>query len=310
MGRRSLLPGRACEGPGRGPCARRRRASAAFLLAVVGLACADVAVLGAAPGSAAFSGAGVAVKLFLFLVLAVVGLLAFIFVAQFAVCKLIVESIKAFDQKLLGVDVDFGSVYFNLFTGRVSSSGFRISNVKGYKEPYLMIADTFIFDLNVSKLFRSKGSDIEVEEFQLKNVDVILEYEGGFMGIGGKSNAMAILETVQSHLPKKQETDGKKPEKPSAKPSGSAGTVEEKTSSRKVTVRKLYIVDVGAKVSLDGKFGARNACADITYENFSAETAEQTGGGALKDILIVISNSLLKSIMASVKGKAAADKAY
>merc|ERR1712087_176146 len=104
----------------------------------------------------------------------------------------------------------------------------------------------------------------------------------------------------------KNEADGNaKPESPPAVQS--EDTAQKKKTSRKVTVRKLYIVDVGTKVSMQGKVGVRNGIADITFEDFSAEHAEQTKGGALKDILVVIMNSVMKSIVASVRGKAAAD---
>lgn len=230
-------------------------------------------------------------------------LLAFALVLQHAICQAVVKAIKEYDQELLGVDILLERLYFNLFTGRVEAREFIVGNPPGYAQPYLLRTGDFTFDLNVGRLLRSRGKEVEIEEFQLKNVDAIVEYQGGVRGIGGTSNVMTIWHFLKSKRPDAGEHPAlaKSPKKPN--PRGHSADVTQKKAGRRIIIKKLCVVDVGARICRHGGHGPCCSLSDIVYEDFSKECQS----GLLDDVIAIVFKSVLKSIVRQAMGKTVAD---
>lgn len=189
--------------------------------------------------------------------------------------------IESTDKKLLGTDVTLEKVSFHPCTLKFKLKKLVVRNPEPFKADHLLKVENFTVDVNMWKLLTSKAREIEVEKLTLEKVDAIVEYNSMLMG--GSSNLQKVLD----HMNKGKYTEGE----------------QKQAAARKVTIRKVDIIDVGAMLQTK-LLDPRIEIGDIHYLNFT----EETGGGTdIDDIVCTLFKSLGKTIAANVSAKPTAD---
>lgn len=209
------------------------------------------------------------------------------------------EYIQNNDQKFLGTEVTLDKVTIHPCTLKVVLRNLVVKNPKGdFTSKHLLQAHAFTVDVNMKKLLTSRGQDVQITKFSVVKVDAIVEYTnwGGPM-LGGTSNLDKVLENLNkgSEEAKKPQPDPEKPDKPEDKK-------PEEESKRKITIKQLEIIDVGAEI-LTKTFAPRVAVGDVKYDDFTKEI----GSSCADEIICLIFKTIAKSIVAGVAGKKAAD---
>jgi len=232
------------------------------------------------------------------------GVLAFYLKGSKMLGKLIEEGIESYDKKLLGVDVEVGSMKVNPFGGFISIKDLTVKNPDKFESDYLLHAGSIKIDLQMHTAILSRFQTIVVDKVSFKNIDAIFEKKGY---IWGESNFHVVIEHLSGGGDKPAEAsdaatttksdDATKPDA-SAKP----GEATE-GGGRKIIIKEVTLEDIGVKMETK-LAGVRAAVGDIHYDDFS----DQVKSGMMEDIIKEIFKTLAKSIVANVLGKAAADK--
>lgn len=228
------------------------------------------------------------------------------FLTSRCVGRAIELAIEKYDTSALGVDVDIGKLLVNPFSGYVAIHGLTIDNPQGYKSDYLLSAKTLIIDFSIASLLFSNFRHVVVEKIVLRRVDII--YEKGW----SSSNVHDILHFLEGKLEKwakwleerKQQQHVRKKTKEIARGAqGQELPPEEKTL---VEVREVLVEDVGVRLQgqMLGGHGARLALADIRYDNLT----RIAGATYVDDVLKVLLKSIMKTVVANVAGRQAADR--
>lgn len=228
---------------------------------------------------------------------AIIALLAF-FGARL-LSKAIKGAIENFDQKAIGVDVDFESLLVSICRGRIDMEGCNVHNFPGYTAKYMLHITHLSINIKMKKLLSSFGKEVEIDSIELHNVDCILEYDG-MLPFTGTSNFQRMLDHLGGD-------DAKPSIKQTQKVEQGKGAEEEKKPGqgkpREVRVHKVSICDVGAKLA--SKIGGiRAAVADIKYTDFSKEV----GAHYMDDVIWAVLKSVTKSVITNITGKHFADK--
>lgn len=210
--------------------------------------------------------------------------------------KAIECGVESFDKKVIGTDVEIGSLDVSIRKGRVEMKGMTVQNPPGWTEPYIFKVDQVLIDINMASLIRSRGQRVEVTAIKFNGVDAIVEFEGALPT--GKSNVQDILDFMSKN------TDEEKPSEASA-PKCVVATqpkVKGDKSSREIVVHKLEIKDLGARVATR-MVGSRFAVGDIDYPDFS----QNTGACMIDDVVCIVLKTLTKTVLSNVTGKGFAD---
>jgi len=112
-------------------------------------------------------------------------------------------AIEHLDQKLLGVNVDFGSLVVRPQRGIVEIKSLTIENSSGYWSDYMFHAEQVVIDVDVLAYSLSFAQRVVIEKIELKGVDFI--WEKGFM----TSNVKDILNHLhdRNHTHEEVDTD-------------------------------------------------------------------------------------------------------
>lgn len=87
----------------------------------------------------------------------------------------IAAAIEAYDKDYLGVDLSFGDVGFNPFSGEFTINGFLVDNVEGYSSKYIMQAKYVKIDIDMWLYVATCGHYITVEEIAIHGANIIYE---------------------------------------------------------------------------------------------------------------------------------------
>uniref|UniRef100_A0A7S4QSF0 Uncharacterized protein n=1 Tax=Alexandrium monilatum TaxID=311494 RepID=A0A7S4QSF0_9DINO len=198
---------------------------------------------------------------------------------------LVQKLVASFDASRLGVKVHIESMKLQPLSGTIEVHGLLVDNPPGFRSAYLLRAEKVAIRVNTTRLIGSLGGTVEIDEIDLADVDVI--YEKAL----ATSNLKALLAKVSDG------SDG------GARARRPRQSTEEET---KLMLHKISVRNVGAKVcsSLMTMAGPRLAIGDIHFEDF-----HKTSGGAKKLMQVVklVLETLIKSILASVLGKKASE---
>jgi len=200
--------------------------------------------------------------------------------------------IANFDESVLGVKVEMGTVHIDPMTGRVQIYDLKVHNFKGYHSPHLMVADRLLVDIELQKLLMSFGREVVIEEVVLEGVDVI--YEKGLR----TSNLNDLLNNLQG-----PET----PQDVSRTSSTTSTDASAQPSEPAVTLHQVLVRNVGAKVStvLTRGAGIRFEVGDLWYEDFNEQMQGHRG---FMTIVRVLLTSIIKSVIATIVGKSGIKK--
>jgi len=211
------------------------------------------------------------------------------------IAKTIQSSIQYYDRRILGVDVTIESLKVRVHTGLVELKGLVVANAQGYDAKYLINVDRAVVDINMLKLFCSGFRDIRIQRLVFSNVDVIWEKSGL-----RHSNVKEVVDFLRKDSEKDTAAA------PRAIEETQVDTAQPKSKgSRKVTLRKVKIEDVGVKMAshiLHGA-GVRFSLADINYAEFSADH----GAYLTDDIIKLLLLSTLKTVVENTAGKSIGD---
>jgi len=189
----------------------------------------------------------------------------------------------SFDSSLLGVTVTVGAMHIEPMMARIEVEDVTVQNPAGYRSPFLLHADRVVLDLDLQKLILSVGQDVDVQELVMSGVDVIYERSWSSSNLHDSLKALTDL-GEKLHMPKPAEFH---PE---------------------VTLHRVAAKDIGAKISssLTAGRGLRLEVGDFSYEDFSRQVHS---GRALVDVVRVLLGTLMQSVLATLVGKRAINKA-
>jgi len=224
------------------------------------------------------------------------------------------KGIETCDRSLLGTEVEIGDIICHPFSGLIEIKHCTVKNptqdAKGapikFESEYIFHASTIKVDLDMWSIIKSFGKIIEVECFEVKKLDAIVEYTGYF---SGTSNVQTILDHLEGGTPSEkkkkmaEEAEAAKAKEAAALEAAAAKKPEDKKAARQVLIHKLKLKDIGAKCQTK-LLGARVAVGDMDYQEFSDETKTC----AVDDIICVLLKSLAKTLVANMAGKGWADK--
>lgn len=231
--------------------------------------------------------------------------------------KLVEKGVEHYDRKVLGADIEIDRLSVALLSMRVELHGLKLLNPIGYtyQSPYILCADRLIVDLASWRTLRSRFKSIEVDCCTLDKVDFNVEYDGYILG--GTSNVHRVLDFVKEMRKErvKRRNEAKHPEE--GKSHDDAGNVvgkddssyaqdEAKTKAKRkrhFILKQTKLLDITARIS-NKTTGFDVAIADIAYNDFSREH----GASMADDIIAVILQSLYKTLVANVLGRATADR--
>jgi len=254
------------------------------------------------------------------------------------------STIERIDQGLLGVDIDIEDTDVQLWFGRIDLLNVTVNNPPGFSSEYLLKAHRITIDLDVLALVCSLGKKIVIEELTLDTIDAIIEYDGY---VYGTSNVQKVLDFLEKNAEKPDDeaapaaaapaapdsvgvpadAPGQAPEKQGAEEYAiHSGTTEAPTATEaphgpEVQLRKVAVLDIGLKAatklgavsgmwmhSEGGVAGVRASVADIEFENFTEEFGAKSTGQIVKYVLTIVCKSAVKTSVANLAGKDAADR--
>lgn len=174
-------------------------------------------------------------------------------------------------HKVFGLDVEVRAVSLNMFTGIVQGKQVHVRNPPDFDEPFIFCIRHFDCALNVWRLLRSRGVEVEIYALQILGVDVIVEFENSRGW--GCTNVMALLD----HLL----------EQPYETPKQKNGCS---------IIRKVEFSGVCARTA-----GCERQCAlgDHFFDDCMAECRSR----ALTDVMRAVFKFLLEGIIVEVVGK-------
>jgi hypothetical protein len=175
------------------------------------------------------------------------------------------------------------------------------------------------------KLIFSLGKDVDVEELTLDGMDVNFEkklHTSNLHDVLSKLSGGTEEESAAGELHDGREAKEACSGAPQALVEGvgavsgavsqaygavrhALGAEDGDQRGREVTLHKVFIKNVGTKISAKG-FGPRIQVADISYDDFQAEVGARRGVVEAVHLLLA---TVIKSVLASVLGKDAASKA-
>lgn len=195
--------------------------------------------------------------------------------------RLVEEAIEHFDQDIVGVDINFGSMDVNARLGTVEVHNLTIGNPKGYWSDYFLHAESVLVDIDMEAYVTSFGKKIIIEELSFKDVSAC--WERGFYS----SNMKEMLDFLHQN-------DEKEPPKEPPK-----------TKKEKPILKKVHLEGISMKIAsyyLAG-CGATLASPDQFFDNFSEEMK-----GCKLSLLPLLTTTLIQSILANVIGTEGAER--
>mmetsp|Transcript_1035 Transcript_1035/g.3523 ORF Transcript_1035/g.3523 Transcript_1035/m.3523 type:complete len:257 (+) Transcript_1035:80-850(+) len=208
------------------------------------------------------------------------------------------ELVMELDRSVIGADVVLKAVGVQPLKGRVVLHELEVGNPEGYKSEYLLRAKRITLDVNLMRLFKSLGRDVEIEELEMREVDAVVEFAGL---VAGESNVHKVL----AHLGEPQEEghfSSARQQVPPIFVRAFWSFLRLLRTRRELVLRKVSIVDIGARISTR-MAGVRAACADIRHDDYS----KQAGAMKASRLFAAVLESVLKSVVANVGGKSLAD---
>lgn len=201
--------------------------------------------------------------------------------------KAVEASIETFDRKVIGVDVNIGSLNFNPCAGRFVLENMVINNPEGFKSQYLLKVGRVNVDISMKTLLFSRGKTIIINCSEFCDVDVIYE----------KSLTSSNVDEILHFIEKKFKNADKKEDKQEAKPENAEGQI----AATEVILKRVLVEDVGVKAAATffGGHGVRVAVGDFKYDDFSKEV----GNSMVDDIIIILMKSFLKTVATNLVGK-------
>lgn len=188
---------------------------------------------------------------------------------------LVHKMIASFDACTLGVDVKCGSMRLDASDGRIEVSDLLVGNPEGYHSAYLLSVGKAAVHVNMKKLLVSRGTDVDVDELLVDDVDVIYE----------KSISSSNLKDLLNSL---------------------ASSEDESTSDGQVdytlTLHRVRARNVGAKLAsvLTRGAGARVEVGDINCTDFDQDNGRLRRYAGVVRMLLT---TLVKSVLATIFGK-------
>lgn len=144
--------------------------------------------------------------LFSLIKMAVFAVIVLAVAAYFAGSYLASPAVK-YAGKVIGVDMELGSVSYSIKEQSVQVNGFVMSNPEGFSQKVkaLVLKDAFIdLDLSLGDVLNKKL--IEIDEIKVDGFSMSLEYAGGIMGIAkNNSNFNNIINRLKSHTSQQQQ---------------------------------------------------------------------------------------------------------
>lgn len=162
----------------------------------------------------------------------------------------------------LGLRLAAGSVRSWVFLGRLSVRNCVAQNPEGYGGDCLLLVRGATAHLDVWRLVRSLGSNLDVQKLCLEDVDVFLE-EGGHAAYG-RPNVETILEALSSQQR------------------------EQPRTRHRLRVGQVVIKNVGVQAR-----GVRTPVADAEYSDFSAASGAESASGAIAALVAAIARGAL-----------------
>ena len=150
--------------------------------------------------------------LFSLIKMAVFAVIVLAVAAYFAGSYLASPAVK-YAGKVIGVDMELGSVSYSIKEQSVQVNGFVMSNPEGFSQKVkaLVLKDAFIdLDLSLGDVLNKKL--IEIDEIKVDGFSMSLEYAGGIMGLAkNNSNFNTIINKLKSHTSQQQQQAAAEP---------------------------------------------------------------------------------------------------
>lgn len=195
--------------------------------------------------------------------------------------KWIVDYIEKVDRDIIGVDVTIGAIDLTICYGRMVFEDLKVMNPEGFRSEYLFYAKSIVIDIDMLELIKSRGRRVVVEELIFRTVDAIIEYNTPVFGVG-KQNLQEVLDFMGG---------GDNPEE-----APSQQEEKEEEAGREYTVEVCEVLDMQARMDTMLGPGARVACADLRYKEFSEEVHTMS----LPRIIQILFKSVAKSILVNI----------
>jgi hypothetical protein len=117
-------------------------------------------------------------------------LVLFYWRSHYVLGKAIELGIESMDKRLLGVDVDIGSLAFSPLHGVVEIHDFRMHNVEGFSAPYIAKVKHMKVDIDMWRYTFTCGKYITIQEIDVQDAHIIFE----------KSMTSSNLDYIMDHL--------------------------------------------------------------------------------------------------------------
>jgi len=229
---------------------------------------------------------------------------------------LVKVTIESIDQKLLGTDVTIESVaislcrvYVNIKNLEVQNPPFQgLDSEEGWVSDSIMKISTLILKVNVWRLIKTAGKELEITRLELSGVEI--NYEKPWRKT---ANVQMILDHLKEDVEEAEESvadvkkvESKKENKEESKEWSKAKSREEATAETarkphtKVIINTLNISNISANVLLGGPMGLGGMITlpldDLPFPDFD----KQTRGLETKAVVAVVAKFILKTLFKTV----------
>jgi len=206
---------------------------------------------------------------------------------------------KPYDWKeVLGVDVELEG-FVSPFTGMVEVKNLLLRNPPGYEQPYLIMAQKLLIDIDMLKFTWSGFKHICVDTLICDNVDITFEKSLH------QSNIKYILKRLADDVPSTPRTPDLpasvqfSPASPRTAKIPKTRSLEKcvNTSPMQMILHTVHLVNVTAKItSIQNRAATRVPLPDITCNDFNVEI----GGTVFEDIVQSLVVFVLKTVLAKL----------
>lgn len=211
------------------------------------------------------------------------------------------RGIEAFDERILGVQIEIGSFDIQVCAGKINLVDVKVLNPegKGYKDKYMLQAQRIYINLGMRRFLWTGARAIYIQSVVVEGVRGIFEKNSL-----RSSNVGDVLGHLKSKAEKKPDntTHDAESQHVSATTSPANAVQGTQEAGRQIVLKRLQVKDfsmrfqfaaMGAQVS-----GFEMHLADIVEADFNG-----SGGAGLHFVVREVLMSILKSIIANVAGK-------